>query len=51
MSILPIAAPHMEEFIKESATKKRSFWTREHYLAKFLKRLIMAASKIMVTSG
>ena len=51
MSILPIAAPHMEEFIKESETKNRSFWTREHYLAKFLKRLIMAASKIMVTSG
>ena len=35
MSILPIAVPHMEEFIKEAATKKRLFWIREHYLAKF----------------
>ena len=35
MSILPIAAPHMEEFIKEAATKRRLFWIREHYLAKF----------------
>ena len=35
MSILPIAAPHMKEFIKEAATKKCLFWIREHYFAKF----------------
>ena len=35
MSILPIAVPHMKEFLKEAATKKRLFWIREHYLAKF----------------
>ena len=35
MSILPIAAPHKKEFIKEAATKKCLFWIREHYFAKF----------------
>ena len=28
-------SPHMEEFIIEAATKKRLFWIREHYFAKF----------------
>ena len=44
MSILPIAAPHMEEFVKKAATKKRLFCIREHYFPKFMKRPIMAAS-------
>ena len=35
MSIFPITAPHMEGFIIEAATKKRLFWIREHYFAKF----------------
>ena len=35
MSILPIAAPHMEEIILEAATKKRLFRIREHCFAKF----------------
>ena len=35
MSILPIGATHMKEFIIEAATKKLLFWIREHYLAKF----------------
>ena len=26
INILPIATPHMEEFILEAATKKRLFW-------------------------
>ena len=51
MSILPIAVPHMKEFLKEAATKKRLFWIREHYLAKFYETSQMAPSKIMATSG
>ena len=35
MRILPIAAPHMEKFIIEAATKNRLFCIREHYFAKF----------------
>ena len=35
MSILPIGATHMKEFIIEATTKKLLFWIREHYLAKF----------------
>ena len=35
MSILSIAAPHMEEFIIAAATKKRLLWIQEHYFAKF----------------
>ena len=37
MSILLIAAPHMEEFILEAASKEHLFWVREHYLEKFHK--------------
>ena len=46
-----MAAPHMEELTLKAATKKLLLWIREHYFAKCMKCFIIAASKIMVTSG
>ena len=46
-----MAAPHMEEVTLKVATKKLLFWIRERYFAKCMKCLIIAASKIMATSG
>ena len=34
MNILPIAAPHTEEFILEAATKKHLFWIRNQLFCK-----------------
>ena len=46
-----MAATHMEELTLKAATKKLLLWILEHYFAKCMKCLIIAASKIMVTSG
>ena len=51
MSILLIAAPHMEEFIIEAATKNICSGYENTILQNFMKCFIMAASKIMVASG
>ena len=34
MNILPIAAPHIEEFILEAATKKHLLWIRKQLFCK-----------------